>query len=150
MAYPYGGYGYGFSPSYMPTPGGLTPGRVGAVESTPTTPFEKTSGKLQVHEQGVQASWIGAGVGAGAVGLAGAGLGYKLFGKNGKGLAKGSGKGALFGGLLGALGGAMAGIFAGKSLGQAKATESDARDDGKFNGSDRGDFQSDRTYNGVF
>lgn len=147
MAYPYagygGGYGVGYAPSYVPTPGGLTPGRTGAVESTPTTPFEKTSGKLHTHQEGVKGSWIGAGAGAGACGILGAGIGHKLFGNSG-------GKGALFGGLLGAVAGAFGGLFAGKSIGQAKAAETDVNDDGKYNGSDRGDFQLDRTYNGVF
>lgn len=130
-----GGYGYGFAP----TPGGFSPARTGAVESSPATPFEKVSGKLNVQEKGVEGSWIGAGAGLGGGAALGALAGSK-FGKYG----------AVIGAVVGGIGGIFGGLFAGKSISEAEATKHDAGDDGKFNGSRRDDFQLDRTYQGVF
>lgn len=148
----YGGYGYGYgmspSGSYM----GYTPARMGAVESSSATPFEKVSGKLYTTEEGIDGSWIGAGVGAGA----GAGLGA-LIGSHFKTAASGAAKGVQSGGRNGLIGagvgavlGIFGGLFAGKSLSEAEAFKHDAGDDGKFNGSRRDDFASDRTYSGAF
>lgn len=135
-----GGYGYGYGGGFAPTPGGFSPAKVGAVESSPATPFEKVSGKLSTQEKGEEGSWIGAGSGLAGGAAAGAGIGYKF----------GRAPGAAIGGVVGGVAGLLGGLFAGREISEAVATKNDAGDDGKFNGSRREDFQMDRTYQGAF
>lgn len=139
--YGYGGYGYGGG--FAPTPGGFSPAKVGAIESSPATPFEKVSGKLSVQENGEKGSWIGAGSGLAGGAAAGAALGYKFGGAK-------KGPVALAGAAIGGVTGLLGGLFAGREISEAVATKHDAGDDGKFNGSRRDDFQLDRTYQGAF
>ncbi|WP_373530983.1 hypothetical protein [Vampirovibrio sp.] len=135
-----GGGGYGYGAGFAPTPGGFTPARTGAVESSPATPFEKVSGKLDRQESSVRGSVWGGGIGGAGGAAAGAAVGSRFAGK----------AGAAVGGVIGAVGGIVGGVFAGKEINKGRSALKDTSDDGKFNGSRREEFQMDRTYNSVF